>query len=144
MKKFASHTCVDNTRAGPSTVYEGVIWKSLVRWTLLANGSTQTKLIISYHVFLIFLLTCYRHEKEATRIKEIAVEAENISTEAFNILKDAITKNRNTTDQLMHLRTDVADLERKVDSTRALAEDAQIAANQVIIITSVFKVKSQS
>jgi len=62
---------------------------------------------------------------------ELAIEAENISAEAYAIIKGAVDKSRNNADQIHQINLDLAELDRKVNSSKQLADDALNVANNV-------------
>ncbi|KAK6627638.1 hypothetical protein RUM44_010117 [Polyplax serrata] len=51
------------------------------------------------------------HEKMADMISQIAEKSENISTEAYKIAKDAVKRQRNTTDELENLKSEIGRME---------------------------------
>lgn len=71
-----------------------------------------------------------RHEKMADMISQIAEKSENISTEAYKIAKDAVKRQRNTTDELENLKSEIGRMEDRVNTIKAAAEDAQNSADQ--------------
>ena len=64
-------------------------------------------------------------------ISQIAEKSENISTEAYQISKDAVKRQRNTTDELENFKSEIGRMEDRVNAIKAAAEDAQNSADQV-------------
>lgn len=87
--------------------------------------------MLAYHA--VILLLNYRHEKLADLIEQTAEKSENLSTEAYKISKEAVKKQRNTTDELDKLKSEIGLMEGKINAIRAAAEDAQNSADQVTI-----------